>query len=135
MVLAVAKSPREFALGDAGPALDRDALSAYRAELQEMSGMIEQAERAGDAVVLQQLQKERAELLAQFQQGRGLGGRVRKEGDSRERVRKAVRMAVRRAIDKIGMYDEKLAGHLRPPCLRCGAELCYTPPAGTAWET
>jgi hypothetical protein len=135
MAYHVAKSPKQFALGDAGPVLDRDAVSAYRAELEEMRVMMDRAERDGDVVVLGQLQKERDEILAQLRQWRGLGGRERKACDDREKVRKAVFMAVHRTIEKIRAYDEQLAEHLKPPCLQCGDEPCYNPPPGTTWET
>jgi hypothetical protein len=131
----VAGDPAKFALGNAGDVADRDALTAYRADYQDHVEEMEKARKAGDEVLMGQLQKDMAALLDAIRKAQGLGGRPRKAGDDRDRVRKAVAIAVRRAVADIAKYDPGLAEHLSPPRLRYGRDLCYDPPASVAWET
>jgi hypothetical protein len=134
LLALVAGSPQEYALGDGGPSLERDGWAALRGEYTDLSEQIDKARRAGDEVLLGQLQSELAALAERLSHGRGLGGRERRDSDDRENCRKAVVNGLRRALEKIRRYDRALADHLRPPVLRIGIECCYDPPAGVSWE-
>jgi len=55
--------------------------------------------------------------------------------DDRERFRKSVGNAIRRAIGEISNHDPALASHLQYPVLRLGYELVYAPDVPVAWTT
>ena len=61
-------------------------------------------------------------LAERVKKATGLGGRIRQVADDRDRVRKAVGNAIRRAVRDIGYFDRPLAEHLQVPRLRCGAQ-------------
>jgi hypothetical protein len=131
----VAGNPERFALGSAGRVLSEESLAAYRVRYTELAEEIAKAEKAKDAVLLEQLKKERLSLGAEVARAQGLGGRRREASDDRERCRKAVTMAITRAVRRIDRYDSNLAKHLRPPQLRCGDNPCYDPSPRIDWET
>ena len=132
----VAKNRVQYALGDAGEkGGDRDALSAYHAQLVELREQLQRAKDNNDAGEQERIQKEIEAYTQQIRESSGLGGRLRKASDDRERVRKAVGIAVKRAIEDIAQFDHRLADHLHAPRLRCGQHLCYAPELGTQWET
>jgi hypothetical protein len=131
----VSRNPVRYALGDAGEAIDREAVNSYRARLAELAEELAEAKADNDLGRQERVAGEVEWLEGQLRAARGLGGRLRKASDDRERVRKAVRAAIRRAIEELRRYDPALADHLRPPNLTCGANPGYTPPAEVSWET
>jgi len=74
-------------------------------------------------------------LLEEIRKAQGLGGRIRKDADDRDRVRKAVGNAIRRAVGEISQFNKRLADHLKSPCLHCGFNPCYSPDQDVTWET
>jgi hypothetical protein len=131
----VAKDPRKYCLGDAGEASDADALAAYRTRAQEAAEELREAQQRGDVEAQAELRGELEWIAEQVRKDRGYRGRARKQADDRERVRKRVWVAIRRAVGRIGRYDARLAEHLSPPRLVCGWNPCYTPGPGIRWET
>jgi hypothetical protein len=132
----VAKNRIQYALGNAGEkGADRDALSAYHARLVELREELQEAKDNNDPGEQQRIQQEIDEITQQIRESSGLGGRLRKASDDRERVRKAVGIAVRRAIKDIAQFDGRLADHLQSPRLRCGQSLCYVPDKDVQWDT
>ena len=53
--------------------------------------------------------------------------------EDRDRYRKSVGNAIRRAIADIAEHDPQLASHLQPPNLRLGYRLIYQPTPPVAW--
>jgi hypothetical protein len=131
----LARNREQFALGGAGEATDREALTAYRVRLAELEEELAEAKKNNDAGRHEQLAAEKQLLLEEIGRSTGLGGRLRKAKDQRDRVRQAVGNAIHRAVRDIAEYDPKLAAHLAPPRLRCGMNPCYTPGQEVEWET
>ena len=129
----VARQPVEYLLGDAGERSDADALSAYRARYEQLKDELEDAQERHDVDAEERIRVEMEDLQIQIKKDQGLGGRLRKDSDDRERVRKAVRAAIRRAILEIGKYDKRMAEHLKPPTLKCGCQPCYEPNEPVEW--
>ena len=92
----------EWDLGDLYPGLDAP----------EFKADLDRAERDNDPGAADRARAELEALGEELRVAAGLGGRVRKAADDRERVRKAVGEAVRRAIKDIREFDPALADHL-----------------------
>jgi hypothetical protein len=135
MACAVAKNPAQYALGNAGEKSDREALAAYHAKLVELREELEKAKDNNDPGAQERIREEIESYTQQIREARGLGGSLRKESDDRERVRKAVGIAVKRAVNEIAQYDQRLADHLCSPRLICGQNPCYSPNEGVQWDT
>jgi hypothetical protein len=130
----VAGCPAEYALGNAGEALDEDACSAYRARCAELREDIRRARRDNDEGAESRAETELTQITTELRRATGLGGRIRVEADDAERARKAVGNAIRRALRDIKKYDPLLAEHLREPRLTCGRCPCYRPDRERNWE-
>jgi hypothetical protein len=135
LVYRVTRNPQLYAAGNAGEKLDRAGLAALWARLGELDEEIAEAQADNDYGALADLQREREEILQQVRQSVGLRGRIRIESDDRERVRVAVRGAIRRVVQDIRQEDARLAEHLSPPNLQCGWNPCYAPDPDVHWET
>ena len=64
-----------------------------------------------------------------------IGRRLRQACNDRERLRKAVGNAIRRAVKDIAKYDSQLAAHLSTPTLRLGFHPLYAPAEEIDWAT
>lgn len=131
----VERQPEQFMPGSAGENSDEEALSAYPAKLAELKAELDQANRDNDIGRQEQIQSDIESLMEELKRGRGLGNRLRKAADDRDRFRNRVGNAVRRAIENISAYDPRLAEHLKSPALRLGHNPIYYPPDGIVWET
>ena len=99
------------ASSDTGPALDRAAVSSYRARLESLSE--ERQEAAGDAGRLAAVEAEHKALVAELGRGSGVAGRTRSLGSSTsERARKAVAARIRDAVGRIEQVLPELGAHL-----------------------
>jgi hypothetical protein len=135
MAYRVARNLVIYSLGSAGEKIDQEALSAYRARYEEMIEELEIARSNNDIAAITRIQGEIGALEEEIRKAQGPGGRIRKEKDVRERVRKAVGNAICRAVTSIRQFDKRLADHLKSPCLRCGHSPCYSPVQDVIWET
>lgn len=131
----IALRPIDHLLGDAGDASDEDALTAYRARCEELQEDLEEAKANNDIGREEKIREEIQEIAEHIKRDTGLRGKPRKASSDRERVRKAVGNAIRRARNEIAKYDKDLADHLRSPTLRCGLNPCYNPATPPDWET
>jgi 7-cyano-7-deazaguanine synthase in queuosine biosynthesis len=131
----VAGTREEYMLGDAGVASDQEAMSAYRARYEELKEELQTARQDDDPARQARIRTDMSDLAAQIKRDRGFGGRLRKEADNRDRVRKAVGIAIRRVIEEIAQSDKALAAHLGPPTLKRGFNPCYAPSAPVEWST
>ena len=95
-------------LGDAGPVLDAQARSEYRARLVELEAELADAERCADLGRLERASVEREALLAELESS----GRGAKPGSDVERARIAVTKAIRTALEKIAEAHPELGAHL-----------------------
>ena len=122
-------------LGGTAEGSDRSALSAYKADFKELEEELAEARQNNDEAGQALIDKQLSVLLAHIKRDQGLGGRLRKDVDDRERVRKAVSNAIARVLDDIRRDDAGLAAHLKPPTLTRGRTLCYSPKTPVSWET
>jgi len=120
---------------DAGPVLDDKAKQSYRLRIREIEE--ELAERRGnnDLGGIEALESEKDWISSELAKAHGLGGRSRKLGDDRNKVRNRVCNAIRRAIKKVQQYDPALAEHLKRPILNLGHTVSYVPREGLTWAT
>jgi len=132
MAYQVARVPEQYNLGDAGERNDKDARTAYRARYEELQEELAEADKNNDEATKMRLFEER-DSLAHELKNQGWGGRAKKEDSDRNRLRKAVGVAIRRAIEQIAKYDKDLADHLQPPRLRCGNNPVYDPGSDIDW--
>jgi hypothetical protein len=135
MACRVTKNRVNYSLGSAGDKIDKDALSAYQARYAELKEELEEARSNNDDAAITRIQGEMAALVEEIHRAKGLGGRIRQDADDRDRVRKAVGNAIRRAVKDIGQFDKRLADHLKSPCLSCGHSPSYSPNQDVTWET
>jgi hypothetical protein len=133
MAYQVARVPQQYILGDAGERFDREAQAAYRARYEELQEDKARAERDNDEATKARIGKEMADLARELT-NRNWAGRAKKEHGDRDRVRKAVGIAIRRAVLQIAEYDKELAEHLKPPRLRCGNNPIYDPVSDIDWD-
>ncbi|MGZ4483184.1 MAG: hypothetical protein ACXVX0_19390 [Blastococcus sp.] len=115
--------------GDLGPALDAQALAAYRRRLGELDSDLAEAREWADPARLERLEEERSSLIDELTRATGLAGRARRSGDSRERARVAVRKAIAAATGRLGDADPALARLLRDT-VTTGGVCRYDPDPG-----
>jgi hypothetical protein len=115
--------------GDAGPVIDRQALTAYRHRLAELDEELTEADHWGDAGRGRRLSAEREALLAQVAAATGLAGRPRSFGGTTERARVAVRKAIAAALTRICDVDPPL-GRLLADTVSTGMVCRYDPDPG-----
>src|SRR4051812_39144720 len=115
--------------GDLGPALDPQAMRAYRRRITELDEELDEARSWADPVRIDRLEEERSALLDEIGRATGLGGRPRRVGDADERARVAVRKAIAAALDRIAEGDPVTARLLRDT-VRTGGTCRYEPDPG-----
>ena len=122
--------------------MDRQSFTACKAAYEQLKEDLAEAEKleADGMSAMKPASRIREEidvLAGEVARAKGLGGRLRKAGDDRERVRKAVGNSISRVIkNEIAPEDSALAEHLSPPRLMKGQSLQYDPcEDGIAWDT
>ncbi|HEY8901777.1 MAG TPA: hypothetical protein VIM61_15300 [Chthoniobacterales bacterium] len=113
--------------------IDEEARRAYRARLREIEADLAEAGEAGDAARASRFEEERDELEREIKRATGLGGRLRKAGDSAEKARTAVTWRIRSAIRKLEAVYPALARHLANS-IRIGAFCSYRPERAVEWQ-
>ena len=117
----------------AGEVLDDQAMANYRARAESLQAEVEEARKFNDTGRVERLQEEMELLAGQLTSATGLGGRRRAAGDSLDRARKAVSIAIGRTITQIRKADPDLGEHLARHVAR-GAFLSYQGD-GTPWNS
>src|SRR3954469_13138334 len=97
---------------DAGPVLDEQAKSSYRARLLELQEDLDEATSFSDAGQTSPIRDEIEFLTHELTGAMGLGGRDRKAASSAERARVNITRAIRSTVDRIRKYDKPFASHL-----------------------
>jgi tetratricopeptide (TPR) repeat protein len=115
------------------PALDRTALAAYRARLQDLADDIAHADAEHDSERAARARVERDAIVAELTRSVGRGGRPRRLGDDIERARKTVSARIRRALRLIEQHHLPLANHLRDS-LETGTTCTYKPHSPIDWD-
>ncbi|MCC6394010.1 MAG: hypothetical protein IT167_25660 [Bryobacterales bacterium] len=99
-------------VGSAGEVLDSAAMTSYRARAADLQSRVAEAEKNNDPIRKERLQTEMEKLTDEILAARGLGGRLRKSRDDREKFRKSVFIAIGRSIKLIRKHLPSLADHL-----------------------
>jgi hypothetical protein len=131
--LAAGAGSLEPAAG-ADPVLDAQARGEYAKRAREIEIELEDAEVRNDLGRIEVLHEEREALLAELESARGLGGRARRLGDTRERARKAVSARIRDSIKRLHAVHPPLAQHLEAS-VRTGLSCSYQPSPARSWLT
>ena len=120
---------------DAGPQLDDEAKSAYRARLTELEAEVAEAESWNDPERASRARDEIAMLASELSRAMGLGGRDRRAASASERARVSVTRAIRMAIDRVASASPSAGDHLRLT-VRTGTYCSYAPDprAPVRWE-
>ncbi len=108
------------------PVLDQTAKRAYRQRLAELDGALDRAAARGDAAAADDLEAERAALVAELKHAAGLAGRSRGFSDEAERARVNVTRTIRQALDRILVADPEAGRHLLGS-VRTGLRCVYRP--------
>ena len=134
LAIAVCKSPEKYPAPQEGTRRSDDhALSAYRARADELSEDMRTAEEEGRTEETAKIRIEMEQLAEEIKQSQGMGGKPRTIGNDRERIRKRVQGAIKRAIDDIEKYcDLNMAAHLRQH-VSCGHQPMYNPAEDIEW--
>jgi pimeloyl-ACP methyl ester carboxylesterase len=131
--LAGVSGEHRRALGRGQPALDPDALKAYRKRLANLDETFREAEARDDARKSGAIEREREALVRRLAADAGLGGRARLENDPVERARKAVTARIRDAIRRIRSLHPPLGDHLAAAIVT-GVHCAYRPPHQVRWK-
>lgn len=114
--------------------LDRQAIAAYRARLEDLDDDLAEAEHGNDLARAERIRTERDFLLEELSSSLGLGDRARTAGpDPVERLRKAVTSRLRDAIRRIDASHPALARHLTNS-VRTGTYCSYRPEVPVVWR-
>jgi eukaryotic-like serine/threonine-protein kinase len=123
--LAAPAPPLDVA-GDAGEALDRRAIAAYRQRLEQLQDAQADAESLGNAAAASHAKEEMDAIAAELARGLGLGNRARRASSNAERARTAVQRRLRDAIRRVAEHDAALGRHLEW-AVHTGAFCSYRP--------
>lgn len=119
--------------GSLGRPFDDQAFSDYKRRFTEVVEELEEAESNNDIGRVVKLQEEREAIGMELARYQGFGGRKRERFDA-DKVRKAVSMAVTRAIDSIRDEHTVLGRHLRNS-IDPGLTFRYDPERDPGWLT
>jgi tetratricopeptide (TPR) repeat protein len=124
--IAVDDGLTEGELGDAGPALDADAVAAYRARITEIREELAEAEAWNDPERADRIRAEEQALVHEVESAFGLGGRNRPAASAAERARVSVTRAIRSALGRVGEQSDRLDSHFSAT-IRTGTFCSYGP--------
>lgn len=119
--------------GSGDAVLDEQAVTAYRARLEDLEAEIAAAERHRDTERAARAREEQQLIAAELAAGLGLGDRPRSFTHPAERARKAVGNRIRSALRRIENHHPDLARHLRSS-VRLGVFCSYQPTEPTRWR-
>jgi tetratricopeptide (TPR) repeat protein len=119
-------------LGDAGPVLDSQALSAYKCRYDELGSELQEAETFNDVGRVARLRAERESLGLQLRSALTVHGRVRTAGAHGERARSAVCKSIRFSLKRIAKFDPAL-GRFLNESVHTGYECAYLPKNPFTW--
>ena len=117
--------------------IDVEYEQSLHARLGEIDELITAARESGDPTQvddIDELEQEKLAINSVLSEAKGFGGRTRKLGDERNKVRNRVCNAIRRALKKTDQYDKSLGEHLQRPILNLGHSISYIPRDGTVWN-
>ncbi|HSD88423.1 MAG TPA: AAA family ATPase [Kofleriaceae bacterium] len=99
--------------GDAGELLDARGFSAYRARVESLRDVIEDAEARGDTDRAEHAREELEALAQELGRASRPGGRAKRGESAVDRARSAVTRRIKDALDRIAEQDSALGAWLR----------------------
>ncbi len=115
--------------------LDDEAKNNYKKRLAEIDGDIQKAEQENNTVYLQELTKEKQQLIEELKKGTGFGGRKQKLGNQHSQERIGIGKAIKEAIGTIENQLPEMAVHLRESIKPfSGIALSYSPKQPIEWS-
>lgn len=129
------EGPSVLGQSDAGSVIDENAVRSYHTRLKEIKEELGEARTNNDLGKIDALESQKEWIELELSNAKGLGGKIRKLGDDRNKVRNRVGNAIRRALEKIKQYDRPLSDHLQKPILNLGHTLSYVPRDGLTWSS
>lgn len=133
LLAAVAGIDPRITSGSSGRLLDDQAMAKYKQRYSELQEELEEAESSNDLGGIAKVQAEMEAFGTEIARATGLGGKKRERTDA-EKVRKAVSMAVTRAIDSIRDEHAGLGQHLQNS-ISPGLTFRYAPERDPDWLT
>jgi hypothetical protein len=119
-------------LGDAGPALDTEALQRLRSAEAKLDVQIKTAQDNGKTELVAHYEKQKVDLQ-RFIRGRlNIRGASRTEGSTTDKMRKAISKAIAGAIKEIAVVHPPLGLHLEAS-IHTGINCSYKPLIPTKW--
>ena len=106
--------------------VDNQALREYRRELADKEAELSCLSANRDDAYRNDLLRDIEHITKEIQRVSGLGGKLRRTADDREKARKRVSEALTRAFKKLGPHLPALENHLRG-AIRQGEYVCYNP--------
>ena len=119
--------------GDSGEVLDRTAARRTGAGWPTSTPTSSKPNSNNDLGRAERVRIERDFLVAELSVAVGLGGRIRRSGDSTERARKAVAGRIKQVMDRIGGEAPLLGRHLRNS-VKTGTYCSYRPEPPVDWQ-
>lgn len=129
---SLAAKEDQLAEGSAGERLTREAIAAGRGRIASIDEELAEAESNDDLAKISVLKRERASIAQELAHAMGYRGRVREDCSDREKARKSVSAAIRRALRTIRRDHPLLHQHLDRHLHR-GSTLAYLPEKPTSW--
>lgn len=120
-------------IGQGTPALDREALAAYRKRLRALERLLAADEDALDDAQRDRVRREHEVVARELSRHSGLGGRTRRLGSPQERMRVNVTRTLRAAIAEIEAVCPTLGRHLASS-VATGSFCLYRPVAPVDWR-
>lgn len=114
------------AASDAGPMLDAESKTQYRARLDELAAEMHEAEQHNDRERAARARDEQEQLIEHLASAVGLGGRDRRAASDTERARVSVTRAIKSALQRIAEHSPPLDQHFQTT-IRTGQFCAYVP--------
>ena len=120
-------APLPSMMRDAGERLDSSAVAAYRARARDLRLRLDEATSRNDAGAVEAATGELELIEDELRAAVGLGGRMRRVGSERERIRVNVTTRIRKAIERLRERAPHAAHHLAT-AIRTGTTCIYRRP-------
>lgn len=131
---AVVKCRTQIEQGTTGENLDQQSRDEIQAEYDLLTEQLADAEHSGNSEDAATIQLKIQALADRLSEATGLGGRIREDGNMKERARQRVSKAITDSIKEIKKQHSALAAHLKKT-IRRGLTLIYEPNESIDWET
>lgn len=113
--------------------IDKDTLQSCQNRIIEINNELAEAEKNNDSAAQERLAKEKEQILNYIQSSCKPTGQNKSFPNNIEKARKAVTIAIRRALDNIKEYNAPLYQHLDNSIQR-GIDFAYKPERNINWE-